>query len=96
MTVRLNGAAFVIAGVTAHNFIGTSVAVPNFWLPLSLYPLVHPRGKRLRDREDPCCRVFGRLASGVSMTHAQAETTLLASQLRALMRVDPVVALRYE
>jgi MacB-like periplasmic core domain len=37
--IRLNGAAFAIAGVTPANFTGTSIAVPNFWLPLSLASL---------------------------------------------------------
>jgi predicted permease len=83
-TVRLNGATFTIVGITPHDFVGTSIAVPNFWLPLSLYPSVHPESQRLHDREDLCCRVFGRLKPGVSMTRAQAETTLLASHLRTL------------
>jgi predicted permease len=83
-SIRLNGVAFTIVGITPHNFIGTSVAAPNFWLPLSLKPLVHPQSHGLRDRDDLCCRVFGRLAPGISMTEAQAETTLLASQLRTL------------
>ncbi len=83
-SIRLNGAAFTIIGITPHNFTGTSIAAPDFWLPLSLYPLVHSKSNRLRDREDLCCRVFGRLAQGVSMTQAEAETTLLASELRAL------------
>ena len=83
-SIRLNGAAFTIVGITPANFTGTSIAVPNFWLPLRLYPLVHPDSSRLRDREDLCCRVFGRLAPGVSMDEAQAEATVLASQLRAV------------
>jgi putative ABC transport system permease protein len=82
--VRLNGAAFTIVGITPHDFIGTSVAVPDFWLPLSLELLVHTESHRLRDRDDLCCRVFGRLAPGVSIAQAKAETTLLASQLRTL------------
>jgi predicted permease len=83
-SIRLNGVAFTIVGITPHDFVGTSMAAPDFWLPISLEPLVHPGSQRLRDREDPCCRVFGRLAAGVSLAHARAETTLLASQLRAL------------
>jgi predicted permease len=83
-SIRLNGTAFTIIGITPHNFTGTSVVAPDFWLPLSLYPLVHPESGRLRDRDDLCCRLFGRLAPGVSMSEAQAETTLLASHLRAL------------
>ncbi len=82
--IRLNGASFTIVGITPHNFVGTSIAVPDFWLPLSLEPLVHRESHRLRDREDSCCRVFGRLAPGVSMEQAQAETSALASQLRTL------------
>jgi hypothetical protein len=41
-SIRLNGAVFTIVGVPPANFIGSSVAVPNFWLPLRLFPLVHP------------------------------------------------------
>jgi len=83
-SIRLNDAAFTIVGITPHNFIGTSVAAPDFWLPLSLYSLVHPMSSRLHDRDDLCCRVSGRLAPGVSMTRAQAETILLTSHLRTL------------
>ena len=83
-SIRLNGAAVTIAGITPANFTGTSIAVPNFWLPLSLYPLVHPGDRRLRDREDLCCRVFGRLAPGVTMEEAQAEASVLSSRLRSL------------
>jgi predicted permease len=82
--IRLNGAAFAIAGVTPANFTGTSIAVPNFWLPLSLYPSVYPDDRRLRDRENPCCRMFGRLAPGVTMREAQAEATVLSSGVHAL------------
>ncbi len=83
-SIRLNGAVFTIVGIAPANFTGTSVAVPNFWLPLSLYPLIHPDNGRLRDREDSCCRVFGRLAPGASMQQLQAEATVVASRLRAL------------
>jgi predicted permease len=83
-TIRLNGAAFTIAGITPADFTGTSIAVPNVWLPLSSYPLVHPDDRRLRDREDLCCRIFGRLAPGATMDEAQAEATVLSSRLRKL------------
>jgi macrolide transport system ATP-binding/permease protein len=83
-SIRLNGAAFTIIGITPHNFVGTSMAVPDFWLPLSLDRLVHPERNLLNDRDDLCCRVFGRLAPGVNLTQGQAEATLLASHLRTL------------
>jgi predicted permease len=82
--VRLNGADFAIAGVTPANFTGTSIAVPNVWLPLSLYPAVHPGDRRLRDRENRCCRIFGRLAPGVTMREAEAEATVLSAAVYEL------------
>jgi macrolide transport system ATP-binding/permease protein len=83
-TIHLNAAAFTIAGITPHDFVGTGVAVPDFWLPMSLKPLIHPDDKTLHDRENQCCRLFARLAPGVSMRQAQAETTLMADHLRTL------------
>jgi predicted permease len=84
-TIRLNGVAFNVIGITPHNFVGTSgFAVPDFWLPISLEPLVHSNNGLLRDREKLCCRLFARLAPGVSMIQAQAEMNLLANRIRTL------------
>ena len=83
-TIRLNGVAFTIIGIAPHDFVGTSVAVPDFWLPISLISLVHPDEQELRDRENLCCRMYGRLADGATMETAQAEMTALAEQLREL------------
>ncbi len=82
--IRLNGTSFTIIGITPHDFVGTSVGVPDFWLPLSLEPLVHPGTSSLRDRENPHLRIFGRLAPGIDRTRAQAEITLITSHLRSL------------
>jgi predicted permease len=83
-TVRLNSASFTIIGVTPHNFVGTYIAAPDFWLPLSLEPLVHPGDNWLWDREKACCRLFARLAPGAGMREAQAEMSLVADHLRSL------------
>jgi predicted permease len=83
-TIRLNGASFTILGITPHDFVGTSIGVPDFWLPLTLEPLVHPDSNPLHDRENQRLRMFGRLARGVEMREAQAEMTLLASRIRSL------------
>ena len=83
-TVRLNGAAFTIIGVTPHNFVGTFVAAPDFWLPLSLEPLIHPGDNWLWAREKGCCHLFARLAPGAGMREAQAEMSLVADHLRSL------------
>lgn len=82
--IHLNGTAFTVVGITPHDFVGTGVAVPDFWLPLRLDPLVHPQSNRLHDRENLCCRLFGRLAPGVSISQAQSEMTILANHLRTL------------
>ncbi len=82
--IHLNGAAVTVVGITPHDFVGTNVGVPDFWLPLSLEPLVHADENWLHDRENRRYRLVGRLASGVSIPQAQAEMTLVADRLRNL------------
>lgn len=83
-TIRLNGAAVTVAGITPRDFVGTSVAAPDFWLPLRLEPLAHADANWLRDRENQHLRLFGRLAPGASIGRAQAETSIVADRLRTL------------
>jgi len=82
--IRLNGAAVTIAGITPHDFTGTGMEVPDFWLPISLEPLVHADDHWLSDRENQRYRLFGRLAPGADIGRAQAEMTTLADRLRTL------------
>jgi predicted permease len=82
--IRLNGSAFTIIGVAPEDFVGTGIAAPDFWFPISLESMVHPDDHSLRDRENRSCQLFGRLASGVSVGQAQAETGLFADHLSAL------------
>jgi predicted permease len=83
-TIQLNGAAVTIIGITPHDFAGTFAGVPDFWLPLSLEPLVHADPNWLRNREHQFYRLFGRLAPGINVAQAQAEMTLVANRLRTL------------
>ncbi|HTJ29384.1 MAG TPA: ABC transporter permease, partial [Acidobacteriaceae bacterium] len=97
-TIRLHGAPFTIIGITPHDFVGTEVETPDFWMPMSLTGLVSPETKTLTDREDKCCRLYGRLADGATANAAQAEMTALANQLGGLHdahseRRKPVTAL---
>lgn len=80
--VRLNGVPFTIIGITPHDFVGTNVEAPDFWFPLSLIPFIHPDGDWLRDRENQWLRPFARLAPGVGISQAEAETTALANRIR--------------
>ncbi|WP_321475114.1 ABC transporter permease [uncultured Paludibaculum sp.] len=83
-TVYLNGAAFTITGITPHNFVGTSIGAPAFWLPASAEPLVHGDTQWLRNREEQPYRLFGRLAPGGTTAGAQAEVNAVAEHLRSL------------
>lgn len=82
--IQLNGAALKIAGITPHDFAGTFAGVPDFWLPISLEPLIHADPAWLENREHRMYRVFGRLAPGTSSAQAAGEMTLAAGRLRAL------------
>lgn len=83
-TVRLNGAAFTILGITPHNFVGTVVAAPDFWMPLGLEPLVHPTNNWLVNRGALRLHLCARLAAGATMRQAQEEMSLIADRLRPL------------
>src|SRR5437879_5658057 len=83
-TIYLNGLAVRVAGITPHDFVGTGVAAPAFWLPLSIEPLIHADPQWLRERENQRYRLFGRLASSVSIGQAQAEMSPTADHLRTL------------
>jgi hypothetical protein len=83
-TFKLNGAGFAVIGVTPHDFMGTSENVPDLWLPIRLYRSLYHDSDILHDREDHCCRLYGRLAPGVTLDVAQSDMNLLADQLRRL------------
>jgi predicted permease len=83
-TLRLNGVAFTVVGITPRDFVGTGIDVPDFWLALSAESLLHPGERVLRDREHECCQLFGRLATGVGIGQAEAEMTVLARNISAL------------
>lgn len=82
--LRLNGAPFTIIGITPRDFVGTGIGVPDFWIPLSLEPLIHPGDRSLKDPDDECCLMYGRLGSGVTVEQAQAEFFALAQHQFAL------------
>jgi predicted permease len=83
-TVFLNSVGVVIAGITPHDFCGTSVGAPAFWAPVDIEPLLHADEQFLRDREAQRYRLFGRLAPHASVAQAQAELSAALDGLRAL------------
>jgi predicted permease len=83
-TIYLNGLAVAIAGITPHDFVGTGVAVPAFWMPISIEPLIYGDDQWLRTRESQRYRLFGRLASGISIAQAQAQMGPIVDHVRTL------------
>ena len=82
--IKMNGAAFTIIGVTPRDFMGTNINVPDFWLPLREQAVLHAGSTMLGDRENTCCRIYGRLQRGTTLSAAQAEMNILVEQLRVL------------
>ncbi|MFC5864708.1 ABC transporter permease [Acidicapsa dinghuensis] len=83
-SMKFNGASFTVIGITPRDFTGTGVVTPNFWIPIVSMPLLHPGMQILQDRNNICCRIFARLADGVTMAQAQGEVQGIADRLRTL------------
>lgn len=83
-TIHLNGIAVTIAGIAPHDFVGTSIGAPAFWLPAGIEPLINADNEWLHERENQRYRLFGRLAPGVTIRHAQAEMSMIADRVRTL------------
>jgi predicted permease len=84
-TLTLNRQVFTVVGVTASNFGGTELQVPDVWLPLTVAPQLLPDG--FEDRNWPAVanvswlNVVGRLNPGVSHRRAEGELGVLAHQV---------------
>src|SRR5436853_1152004 len=81
-TVKLNGKPFTVVGLTPKDFMGTYQNVPGVWLSIRAFPVLEPGRDVVRNREDDCCGLIGRLKPGATTEKAQAEMTVLADQLR--------------
>lgn len=81
-TIVMNGVPFVIAGVAAEEFTGTSVGlqVPNFWAPLSAQKLLVPGDDWVHDPERLQLQLLARLKPAMTIKGAQAETDILIRQ----------------
>lgn len=83
-TIFLNGVPVVISGITPHDFCGTSLGAPAFWVPTEIEPLLHGDDQFLLDREESRYRLFGRLRPNATVTQARAEFDAALESLRAL------------
>jgi macrolide transport system ATP-binding/permease protein len=85
-TIRLSGQPFVIVGVTAKEFGGTSLTRPVCWLPLMMRDALSdaPQSQAPRwhtDRSAASFELWGRMKPGVTTAQAQAELQALTEQL---------------
>ena len=86
-TITLNQAVMTIVGVNPRGFTGTdgTRVSPDVFIPLSMQPVVDPRGKKslLEDPNMWWVRIMGRVKPGVKDSQAEA---VLSSQLQAAIR----------
>ena len=76
-TLKLNGRAFTVVGVTEASYRGLRLGVPpEFWLPMSADPSHDPNARGNRG-----IQLVGRLKQGASTSQLQAELTTIAARL---------------
>jgi predicted permease len=79
-TLTLNRQRFTVVGITAPDFQGTEMTLPDVWIPLLMQPAVKPGNDFIVLPDCSWLNVVGRLQRGVSLSQAQAELALLATQ----------------
>ena len=84
-SVKLNGTAFTIVGVTPEDFTGTTVevALPDFWAPLSMQAQLVQGQDWLNNPQQQNLQIFGRLKPTASRPAAQAQADLAVRQFAA-------------
>jgi macrolide transport system ATP-binding/permease protein len=79
-TLTLNRQRFTVVGITAPDFRGTEMTLPDVWIPLLMQPALKPGIDFIALPDCSWLNVVGRLQKGVSLRQAQAELALLATQ----------------
>jgi predicted permease len=83
-TINLNAHQFTIVGVAAAGFKGTEIgAVVDVWVPLMMQPQMMPRPEDILSQRDASwLQIIGRLKPTATLSEAQQDLELLASQLK--------------
>lgn len=80
-TVVLNGTAFTIVGVAAHEFFGVRIQTPpDYWIPLSFQPQILQRKSWLNENNTYWLNFMGRLKPGQTIRSADAAVNLRLHQ----------------
>ena len=77
----MDGVSVAVIGVTPRDFSGTSPTVPDLWIPLVPLSLLARNVDLLHDSSD-CCRIYGRLRTGVTPGQAEAEVNTLGTRIQ--------------
>lgn len=78
--LTLNRRPFTVVGITAPDFRGTEMSLPDIWIPLLMQPEVRPENDFLALPDCSWLSVLGRLKKDVSLSQAQAALSVVASQ----------------
>lgn len=92
-TVTLNGTPFVVAAVAPADFHGTTILLPDLWLPLTAYATGMPNEELTRTPQDVWLVMGGRMKDGVTIDQVRAE---LAAISRSLARENPTAYAHHE
>jgi hypothetical protein len=80
-TVVLNGTAFTIVGVAAHEFFGVRVhAPPDYWLPFSFQPQILQQESWVNRPDEYWLNLMGRLKPGQTIRSADAAVDIRLHQ----------------
>ena len=82
--MRLSGIEFTVVGVAPESFSGMDQFVRyDFYAPLMMWPrlISDPKARPLEARDARSLRIKGRLKSGVTVTQAQTELSIIAKDL---------------
>jgi len=88
-TIRANGTAFTVVGVTPRGFAGTmSILSPQWWFPLGSYDnivgeMFRQRATGLSDRGNYAVNILGMLKPGTTRAAAEQALDLFAQRLDA-------------
>ena len=82
-TLRVNRTPLTVIGVAPESFHGASTGLDyNFWVPLTMYgEMTHTGTWMLQDRNTRNFMLLARLAPGISIAQARAETQTLAQRM---------------
>ena len=82
-TITLNNMAYTVIGIAPRDFIGCDPEVPDLWVPIMMNANVHLGPDMLGDRQGGWLFLVGRLKAGATISEAQSEMDVLASQFHA-------------